>query len=756
MVSATTPYGVAWSKSTSVITPPVLIVAPLSREVGKGQTFPFTVTATSVAGIEKIVGNFATQSTSVNTWTGSLTFSSPSASGDYTATFTAYDNSADHNQTIVTATVNANTSLPILKFVTIPATVGSGIPFQVSVEATAIGTGNTIKSITIGGTSATFTSPSTNTYVATADIQLIGNILSTTLIATAVDDYGNAGNVSQSIAVDGTPPTISVQIAGGTGQSSPTYTLTKGSTATIYNNSTGVNINLTIKTNFGATITTIGAVNATSLNIAPEKYVAYTYKASSTTYPATFAVSVIATDEFSKLASTYSATCFLIVDTQKPTMVIDAPATVASGKLFNATITAQDVGPSGLATTTFISTYDDLTVSSVFNAGKSVLNLTSPSATGNYTTLSAYIEDKAGNATSLTRQVYVDGTPPTITVKLSGSTIYLVSPSETRTYSSSTTGAATIQLYYGKSTPTIVGTVTDNSGTNINVSIQYGTNLATISTTTPSTTFSISLENASTSLVIKATDIVLNVNDSTITFVATRDITPPTVTIAASADTSTTKLSTTSTLATVVYTAYDDGSGLVDKGATLTITSTYNVSIPSSILVAANASKTINVMNLLLNNGSGGLEDKAGVATATIAATDNVGNSATKSDSIYFDFRFLVAAATRIDSGVPGSPVVITFNTVATTSAFASTDLYLATGATHYYVYNATLPNGTSKLATITVFATESTNLASTTVAASALATGTYYLHILSGIVGATTTTKDATISNSGLAITIP
>jgi hypothetical protein len=298
-------------------TPPTLFVTPTSTVVGKGANVTFTVNATSAAGISKIVGSYYGQTKTVYGPTGSMPFVSPTVSGTYTASFTAYDQSVNQNHTTVTAVVYVNTALPTLTL-TAPATVGSNQSF-LATATVSIGDyhgGNKIVSVKIGGFTAT--NVSDNKWQ--ASVTLTGNG-SMPLVATATDLYGNSASISKNVYVDGQAPTITVTLTGGTGLTSSPYTLTPGSSVTLYTSSTtGLSGTVDVTDNSKMPVTAI-VTEMTTIAFAT------TAGASVTTFKATgtangslrYTIKASSTDKFGHNA-TYLATFTLVVDPTGPTV----------------------------------------------------------------------------------------------------------------------------------------------------------------------------------------------------------------------------------------------------------------------------------------------------------------------------------------------------------------------------------------------------------------------------------------------------
>ncbi len=196
----------------------------------------------------------------------------------------------------------------------------------------------------------------------------------------------------------------------------------------------------------------------------------------------------------------------------------------------------------------------------------------------------------------------------------------------------------------------------------------------------------------------------------------------------------------------MTYKAFDSISGLVNNQATLTIASKVAGTTPVVLYVnSTSASKTINVLPQLLANGFAG---KTGKATVTVTAKSNSGilRSTTNSGTVItFDFTFNITNAERLNT-VSGSPVVITFNTVAkANSSFVPSNIYFVSNANGltYYASAVIVPNGTTKVATITQF-----SLGGNLVTSANMPAGTYKVYV-SNIVGATPTTNNAQVYNS-------
>jgi hypothetical protein len=302
-------------------TPPTLFVTPTSTVVGKGANVTFTVNATSAAGISKIVGSYYGQTKTVYGPTGSMPFVSPTVSGTYTASFTAYDQSVNQNHTTVTAVVYVNTALPTLTL-TAPATVGSNQSF-LATATVSVGDyhgGNKIVSVKIGGFTAT--NVSGNKWQASVTLTGNGSI---PLVATATDLYGNSASISKNVYVDGQAPTITVTLTGGTGLTSSPYTLTPGSSVTLYTSSkTGLSGTVDVTDNSKMPVTAIATemtTRATTLAFATTAGASVaTFKATGTANGSLrYTIKASSTDKFGHNA-TYLATFTLVVDPTGPTV----------------------------------------------------------------------------------------------------------------------------------------------------------------------------------------------------------------------------------------------------------------------------------------------------------------------------------------------------------------------------------------------------------------------------------------------------
>ncbi|BBJ27749.1 beta strand repeat-containing protein [Athalassotoga saccharophila] len=338
--------GNTFAMPINTTTPPTLFVSPTSTVVGKGWNVTFTVNATSAAGIKEVVGSFNGQTKYVYGPTGSMTFVAPTVSGTYTASFTAQDESVNQNKTTVTALVYVNTAAPSLTL-TAPATVGSGMSFTATVKAT-VGDphgSNVIKSVAVYYGTQKFVAVQSTTNPAswTASVTLTGNQYET-LTAIATDLYGNSASKSTSVYVDDQAPTITVTLIGGTGSTLSPYTLTTGSSVTLYTSSlSGLSGTITVVDNSKMPVTAIATESTTH---STKLTFTTTSGASVATFKATgtvnghlqYTIKASSTDHFGHNA-TYLATFTLVVDTQGPTVAATAPTTELSTTSTYASVT---------------------------------------------------------------------------------------------------------------------------------------------------------------------------------------------------------------------------------------------------------------------------------------------------------------------------------------------------------------------------------------------------------------------------------
>ena len=263
-------------------TPPILTVTPMATVVGLNTPYneaTFTINATSAAGIEKVVGQFSNSLEGqkvIYTPTGTMTFDveSPTSTGLYAATFTAYDNSINHNTKTVVKYIYVNGAKPSVEITSAPATVGSGATFTVLVEAT-VGdpTGNNkITSVTVDGVAAV--PDGSDTWLATLTAISSGTYEFT---ATAKDLYGNVGtSASTKVLVDDTAPTIDVTLVPDSGTTyvvAGTLPFTTKTSATetyelYYNGTSGTPVTIygTVTDNSGSDVTVEAIYNGSQLS----------------------------------------------------------------------------------------------------------------------------------------------------------------------------------------------------------------------------------------------------------------------------------------------------------------------------------------------------------------------------------------------------------------------------------------------------------------------------------------------------------
>ncbi|MEM0160072.1 MAG: Ig-like domain-containing protein, partial [Candidatus Micrarchaeaceae archaeon] len=466
------------------------------------------------------------------------------------------------------------------------------------------------------------------------------------------------------------------------------------------------------------------------------------------TYTATFT----AQDESVNQNKT-TVTALVYVNAVAPTLTLTAPATVDSGKTFTATVAAYVGNTLGNNVIKSVVIYQGTTklASAVQSATNPASWTASVSLTGNgVETLTAVATDLYGNSASTSKNVYVDGQAPTITVILTGRTGLTSSP-YTLTNGSSVT-------VYTSSTSGLSGTVTVTDNSKMPV-----TAIATERTTTSTELTFTTISGPASQATFKATGTIGSSKQYTIkasstdafghqtTYVATFTliVDPNGPTVAATV--STTPLSTTSTYASVTYKAFDNVSGIVGNEATLTIKSKVVTSPVVLYVSTTSASKTINVLTNLLGSGFAG---KSGSATVTVTAKSNSGvvNSTTNAGTVIkFDFTFKITDVTR-SMTASGSPVVITFNTVAkANSSFVPSNVYFVNASGVTYDASAIIaPTGTTKIATITQF-----SMNGTLVKSANMQIGSYIVYV-NNIVGATPTTDNAQVANSPYPATLP
>ncbi|MCL4407052.1 MAG: hypothetical protein M1542_04705 [Thermotogae bacterium] len=543
----------------------------------------------------------------------------------------------------------------------------------------------------------------------------LSNVELSSSVSSYVPIVDLAGNVYGMPIYTTTPPTLFV---------SPTSTVV----------GKGGNVTFTVNATSTAGIKeVVGGFNGqTKYVYGPTGSMTFVAPTTSGTYTASFT----AQDESVNQNKT-TVTALVYVNTAAPSLTLTAPATVGSGKTFTATVkaTVGDYHGNNKIVSVKIGG-----VSATYSAPN--LWTASVTLTGNgVQTLTAIATDLYGNSASTSKSVYVDGQAPTITVTLTDGTGSTPSPY-------TLTNGASVTMYTSNSAG-LSGNmnITDNSKmpvTAIATEGITGKSTALTFTTTSGATFKATGTNpGSLKYTIKASSTDAFGHNATYlaTFTLVVDPTGPTV-----AATAQTQLSTTSTYASVTYKAFDDISGLVGNQATLTIISKAAGTSPVTIYVpSSSSSKTINVLPDLLNNGFAG---KSGSATVTVTAKSNSGvvNHTTNAGTVItFDFTFNINSVERLNTSA-GSPVVITFNTVAkANSSFTPSNVYFVNTSTGYtYAASAiTLPTGTTKVATITQFVSGGGLVTSEN-----LPSGSYKVYV-SNIVGATPTTNGAQVANS-------
>ncbi|BBJ29078.1 beta strand repeat-containing protein [Athalassotoga saccharophila] len=587
-----------------------------------------------------------------NNNTDKVTFNNKITSGNTVLTLKATDAYSNTDTLSITFIATQNIAQPTLK-ITMPATIGisttqTSTNATITVYATVGNTegGNRIESVVIKNQPAT--RQSANVWTARVPLSAGSN----TIEATATDLYGNTISTSTPIYVDNSTPTIEVTLTGGTGKTISPYTLTNNSSVTIYTNSTKVppvNGSIIITDNSKMPVT----AKATEItNVSTALKFTTTSDASEATFNATssqrYTIKVFATDAFGH-TSTYIATFTLVVDTASPTITITAPATVGSGQGFTATITTTDL-QSGVNTSTLVATYynqtlTNPTITSITNGYKfTFTNIQTQSNYTGTTFITAKVKDNAGNIQNASTPVYVDGQAPTINVNLTGGTVYYPSTSpNTLPYNSFTSGKATYYVYY-KTAPTIKGTVTDNSKYHVTVKATY--NSAAVTTTgnnSDQVTFSQGLSNGVTKLTVYATDAFGNSDVATLTFVATLDNTPPTVSIAATPSSYASMVwnSTNGSTLVATYTAIDNqgGSGLINGEAKFYI-KTYGGTTTSFLVTEETTPKSTPLYSVLSSTSLGIVNKGSTDITLTIVATDNVGNVTKASTTWTVDIKY--------------------------------------------------------------------------------------------------------------------
>ena len=393
-------------------TPPTLFVTPTSTTVGKGWSVTFTVNATSAAGIEKIVGQFNGQTKTIYAATGTMTFTAQTVSGTYTASFTAYDNSVNHNTTTQTANVYVNATNPIINSFTVPATVGSGQTFTATIVANPgsnYGSGNSIDSVTINGTSA---SGGPTTW--TAQTSIVSNSGIVTIYATVTDKFGNTATVSKTLYVDNTPPTVYVYYTG-TGINDSSNLLEEGTSRVVYTNNVAT-LTYSVFDNSNYKVTAHATFDGNAFTVGSNNTIEATGEYSANTTVNNGSVTLVATDAFGNTKN-YAATLTVIVDNTPPTIAVATPATVvAASSTAIATYTATDIHFSSayLQVSDSLGVLYSKTLSSPTQDATVDLRNDLDSLNGTTVTISLIATDLAGNTSSTSATFYVDTVNPTI------------------------------------------------------------------------------------------------------------------------------------------------------------------------------------------------------------------------------------------------------------------------------------------------------------------------------------------------------
>ncbi len=411
--------------------PPVFTVTPLSTTVGKGWNVTFTVSATSVAGIQKIVGNFEGQTQVVYAATGTMTFvaPTPSTSTTYDAYFTAYDNSVNQNTANATASVYVNAVPPTISSFTAPATVANGVDFTATVSAVVGDStgGNRIASVKINGINAV--NVSGNTWEATLTLSVNGI---QTLAATVTDKYGNISTQSTTLYVDGLPPTITVKFVG-TGSSAATATLDPGTTATVYATS-GAKVTFTATDDSNAMVTLYATASTATTSWSSHTSAITAKIATTIVAPGTYTITASATDEYGHSATFNVATLTVVIDSTLPTVPVATPATVlAASSTAIATYTATDTNFKSAYLEVFDTNGTLYSTTLVAPVQSATVNLRTDlnGLDGATVTVSIVATDLAGNVSSASATFYVDTVDPTMkdvyrATSASSSPIYIV------------------------------------------------------------------------------------------------------------------------------------------------------------------------------------------------------------------------------------------------------------------------------------------------------------------------------------------
>ncbi|MGC8580424.1 MAG: hypothetical protein ACP5MB_10265, partial [bacterium] len=177
-----------------------LLMGTIPATIGGNENFSLTAIVYHKLALESAtatIGNIFVNATNLNSSTLTFEFGSSLKnlkSGFYTITIQVEDVNGDI--ALAHKSIYINNSSPQISFMTVPATVDNGQTETVSVLATAIGSGNYISSVEIGGIQAV--QSTSNPAIWSASITFEGTGIQT-LYATAMDNFNNISSVSAHI-----------------------------------------------------------------------------------------------------------------------------------------------------------------------------------------------------------------------------------------------------------------------------------------------------------------------------------------------------------------------------------------------------------------------------------------------------------------------------------------------------------------------------------------------------------------------------
>jgi hypothetical protein len=544
----------------------------------------------------------------------------------------------------------------------------------------------------------------------------LSNIELSSSVSSYVPIVDLAGNQYGMPIYTTTPPTLFV---------TPTSTVVgKGANVTFTVNATSAaGINKIVGSYYGQTKTVYGPTGSMTF-VSPT--VAGTYTASFTAY------------DQSVNQNHTTVTAVVYVNTALPTLTLTAPATVGSGKTFTATVTALigDYHGNNKIVSVKIGGVSATYSSNVWTA--------SVTLTGNgVQTLTAVATDLYGNSASKSTSVYVDGQAPTITLNFATSPTNVYFPNGVSTVNlTQTSTKATVYLYYGTSpSKNVYGTVNDNSNWKVSIVSTY--NGATIGSTIGKYVpqyLHFKLVGGKTTFTASAADLFGNHENYKVTFIATQDTTPPSVTFHASPANYLSANWAASQTIFASYTANDNagGSGLLNNQVKFYLTS--HAGTPQSFLTSGGTNvKTTSLIPYLKNLG---IVNKGSTdVTLTIAATDNVGNTTTVSATWTVDLTFsIITGGATISNG----ELLIPFNVPADgASSSPNVLLYNSTSGT-FTAVNPTFTTGATELVVSTV------QQSGVTYSVGGLPSGSYKLYV-SGVY----TVNSIPLSNGNGSITL-